>query len=74
LVGSVAVPGFRIARTVSTARVKFRAPPTEPEMPFYLVWLEGEDGRRHLFDTDPIEAESQEDALKIVMGLSLAAP
>jgi hypothetical protein len=43
-------------------------------MPFYLVWLEGEDGRRHLFDTDPIEAESQEGALKIVVGLSLAAP
>jgi hypothetical protein len=37
-------------------------------MPFYLVWLEGEDGRRHLFDRDPIEAESQEEALKIVMG------
>jgi hypothetical protein len=40
-------------------------------MPFYLVWLEGEDGRRHLFDRDLIEAESQEDALKIVMGGSL---
>jgi hypothetical protein len=40
-------------------------------MPFYLVWLEGEDGRRHRFDLDPIEAESQENALKIVMGGSL---
>ena len=40
-------------------------------MPVYLVWLEAEDGRRHLFDTEPIEAESQEDALKIVMGGSL---
>jgi hypothetical protein len=40
-------------------------------VPFYLVWLEGEDGRRHLFDLEPIEAESQEDALKIVMGGSL---
>ena len=57
-----------------TSRVESRARPTETEMPFYLVWLEGEDGRRHLFDTEPIEAESQEDALKIVMGLSLAAP
>ena len=40
-------------------------------MPFYLVWLEGEDGRRHLFDRDPVEAESQENARKIVMGGSL---
>jgi hypothetical protein len=43
-------------------------------MPSYCAYLVDEHGRHYTYDLGPIEAESQEGALKIVVGLSLAAP
>ena len=53
----------------SNSGVEFRARPTETEMPAYYVYLEDENGKLHPFDTEPIEAESEEESWKIVGGL-----
>ena len=37
-------------------------------MPSYCAYLKVEHGRHYTYDLGPIEAASQEDALKIVMG------
>ena len=37
---------------------KIQGAATGTEMTFYLVWLEDEEGRRHLFDLEPIPTET----------------
>jgi hypothetical protein len=43
-------------------------------MPSYCAYLEDEHRKLHPFDTEPIRAARREEAMRIVMGLSLAAP
>jgi hypothetical protein len=40
-------------------------------MPSCCAYLVDKHGRHYIFDAGPIEAESEEDAMKIVMGASL---